>query len=250
MGTEPRALGVSVEWGRCIRLVDCKQATGTSADRRWSRLKRHLTGLDRSLALQRLLITILGGSGCHHALSLSGGSAAHLSAAYRQWVLNEERFRLRSDREPTMADLWVGSTASPSCFARPRPQDFDPDPSVRRRRTPLPAAARGDPKGLRNMLAAMKSRGLHARLDRLGDPPHLRGSILVKMPIKGRAQFAALAERNREDVPVRWRLVWDGNDSRAGRRRYRVAIQTPEYAALLDVLRSGRRNVQTELALA
>ncbi len=70
------------------------------------------------------------------------------------------------------------------------------------------------------------------------------------MPIKGRAQFAALAERDQEDEPVRWRLVWDGNDSKTGRRRYRVAIQPPEYAVLLDVLRSGRHNVQTELALA
>ena len=173
----------------------------------------------------------------------------HLAAAKRQWVLNEERFRLRSNREPTMADLWVGQTASPSCFARPRPQDFDPDPSVRRRRTPLPAAARGDPKGLRNMLAAMKAHGLHARLDRQGDPPHLRGSILVKMPIKGRAQFAAMAERAAEDQPIAWRLVWDGNDSKAGRRRYRAAIQTAAYASLVDVLKGGRSHVQHELSL-
>ena len=31
----------------------------------------------------------------------------------------------------TDADLWVEPVASPSCFARPRPQDFDPDPAVR-----------------------------------------------------------------------------------------------------------------------
>ena len=45
-----------------------------------------------------------------------------LAAAKRQWILNEERWRLRSNREPTMADIWVGSTASPSRLARPRPQ--------------------------------------------------------------------------------------------------------------------------------
>ena len=172
-----------------------------------------------------------------------------LAAAKRQWILNEERWRLRSNREPTMADLWVGPTASPSCLARPRPQDFDPDPAIRRRRSPPPPSARADPRVLRNMLAALKARGLHARLDRLGDPPHLRGSILVKMPIKGRAQFAATAEREAEDEPIRWRLVWDGNDSKAGRRRYRAAVQTADYAALVETLRDGRRNVQGELAL-
>ena len=99
------------------------------------------------------------------------------------------------------------------------------------------------------MLAAMKARGLHARLDRLGDPPHLRGSILVKIPIKGRAQFAALAERDAEDEPIHWRLVWDGSDSQAGQRPYQAALKTAEYAALIEVLRAGRQNVQTELAL-
>ena len=99
------------------------------------------------------------------------------------------------------------------------------------------------------MLAAMKARGLHARLDRQGDPPHLRGSILVKMPIKGRAQFAGMVERAAEDQPIAWRLVWDGNDSKAGRRRYRAAIQTAAYASLVDVLKGGRSHVQHELLL-
>lgn len=173
-----------------------------------------------------------------------------LSAGKRQWLLNEERWRLRSNAEPTMADLWVGDMASPSCFARPRPQDFDPDPVVRRRRTPLPPAARADPHGLRNMLAAMLARGLKARLDRQGDPPHLRGAILVKIPaVKGRAQFVARAERESEDRPIVWRLSWDGNESKAGQRRYRAATQTPDYEALRAVLQTGRSGVQAELAL-
>ena len=66
------------------------------------------------------------------------------------------------------------------------------------------------------MLAELKAHGLHARLDRQRDPPHLRGSILVKRPVKGRAQFAAMAERDTEDQQIAWRLVWDGNDSKPG----------------------------------
>ena len=146
-----------------------------------------------------------------------------------------------------MADLWVDAVANPSCFARPQAQDFDPDPTLRRKRTPLPPSARADPWGLRNMLAAMKGRGLQARLDRLGDPPHLRGAILVKMPVKGRAQFVARAERDTDAEPIAWRLSWDGNETKAGQRRYRAAIRTPDYVALIETLRAGRPDVQAEL---
>jgi hypothetical protein len=57
-----------------------------------------------------------------------------------------------------------------ACFARPRPQDFDPDPKVRRRRPPLPASVRRDPWSVPNMLAALKAAGLDARLNLVGDP--------------------------------------------------------------------------------
>ncbi|MGY0485503.1 hypothetical protein [Endobacter medicaginis] len=173
-----------------------------------------------------------------------------LAKAKRQWILNEERFRLRSNRDPEMRDIWVADVASPSCLARPRPQDFDPDPRTRRRRSPLPPEARSDPFGLHNVLKAMKQLGLKARIDRLGDPPHLRGHILVKMPIKGRAQFVAMAERDDPANPIRWRLVWDGNESKAGLRRHRAAVATPEYAALLAALRHGLAHIQGELALS
>ena len=41
---------------------------------------------------------------------------------------------------------------------------FNPGPVVRRRRAPPPPSARGDPMGRGNMLAALKARGLRARL--------------------------------------------------------------------------------------
>ena len=55
-----------------------------------------------------------------------------LTPGKRAWMLAEARWARRSNAPPAMADLRVEPVASPSCFARPRPQDFDPDPAVRR----------------------------------------------------------------------------------------------------------------------
>ena len=100
-----------------------------------------------------------------------------LTPCKRTWMLAEAKWARRSNISPTMADLWVEPVASPSCFARPRPRDFDPDPAVRRRRIPLPPEVRSDPHSVPNMLSALVAKGLKARITRLGDPPHERGHI-------------------------------------------------------------------------
>ena len=82
-----------------------------------------------------------------------------LAPGKRAWMLAEARWARRSNAAPTMADLWVEPVASPSCFARPRPQDFDPDPAVRRRRVPLPPEVRADPFSVPNMLGALVGAG-------------------------------------------------------------------------------------------
>ncbi len=169
-----------------------------------------------------------------------------LAAGKRAWVLAEAKWSLRSNAPPTLADLWVDAVASPSCFARPRPQDFDPDPALRRRRVPRSTAARADPHSIANMLAALKAQGLKVRLTRQGDPPEERGHLQIDMPIKGRSRFVAIAERT-EAGAMAWRLVWDGNDSTAGLRRRRRAEATEDYRRLVLVLRDGRPSVQTEL---
>ncbi len=50
-----------------------------------------------------------------------------LAAGKRAWMLAEAKWGLRSNVSPTLADLCVDAVASPSCFARPRLQDSDPD---------------------------------------------------------------------------------------------------------------------------
>ncbi|MHB0727830.1 hypothetical protein ACX4MZ_10675 [Roseomonas mucosa] len=172
-----------------------------------------------------------------------------LAPGKRAWMLAEARWARRSNAPPRMADLWVEPVASPSCFARPRPQDFDPDPAVRRRRVPLPPEVRADPFSVPNMLGALVRAGLKARITRLGDPPHERGHIQVEMPVKGRAHFLLQGARG-EDGQMRWLSLWGGNDSKAGQQRYRKAVATPAYGTMIRILRDGRRLIQTDLFLA
>jgi len=44
-----------------------------------------------------------------------------------------------------------------------------------------------------------------------------------------------------------WRLVWDGNDSKAGRKRHAHAVQSEEYQNICRVLCVGRTYVQFDL---
>ncbi len=169
-----------------------------------------------------------------------------LAAGKRAWVLAEAKWGLRSNAPPTMSDLWVDAVASPSCFARPRPQDFDPDPAVRRRRQGTSVQSRVDPRSIRNMLSALRGQKLKARLTRLGDPPEDRAHIQIDMPIKGRSRFVAIAECS-DGGGIDWRLAWDGNDSKTGLRRKRQAEATSEYERLVTTLRVGRPIVQPDL---
>ena len=119
-----------------------------------------------------------------------------LAQGKRTWLLNAAAWARHSNAPPTMADLWVDAVASPSCLARPRPQDFDPDPRAGRRRAGLPAHVVSNPQSIPNMLHALRAALLQVRTTRLGDPPWDRAHLQVEMPIKGRSRFVAVAERD------------------------------------------------------
>lgn len=170
-----------------------------------------------------------------------------LAQGKRTWLLNAAAWARRSNAPPTMADLWVDAVASPSCLARPRPQDFDPDTQARRRRIALPAHVRADPWSIPNILHALKAASLKVRVVRLGDPPHDAGHIQIDMPIKGRSRFVAIAKRDRHGR-MAWGVVWDGNhDSKTGQLRHRRCLRCDAYARMVEVLRQGRRGVQADL---
>jgi len=174
---------------------------------------------------------------CAERIALTPGKQA--------WLLAEAKWARRSNVPPTMADLWIEPVASPSCFARPRPQDFDPDPGVRRKRILPPLHVRMDAYSVPNMLAALVARGLKARITRLGDPPYERGHVQVEMPVKGRARFVLIGET--QGGVMTWRDVWDGNDSKAGLQRLRRSRKTDAYQAMRDAMRHGRPVRQGDL---
>jgi len=172
-----------------------------------------------------------------------------LATGKRAWLLHAARWARRSNAEPTTADLRVDAVASPSCLARPRPQDFDPDPRVRRRRSGLPTHIASDPRSIPNMLLALRAASLNVRIARFGDPPYGRRRLQVEMPAKGRSRFVAVAERDRHGHGrMAWRVVCDGNhESKTGQLRHRRALRCGAYARMVEVLRHGRRGLQADL---
>jgi hypothetical protein len=141
-----------------------------------------------------------------------------LARAKRQWMLSAGRHSLKSNSPPELADLWMSDVASPSLLARPRDQDFDPDPVVRRRKLPLPPEAMEDPRSVPNVLRAMKAVGLNATVQLAGDPAWARAVVQVDLG-PGRSMRHVADARRGPDGAIVWSLGWGGNDSRPGIRK-------------------------------
>jgi len=65
-------------------------------------------------------------------------------------------------------------------------------------------------------------------------------------PVKGRARFVLQGERT-PTGRMHWRSAWDGNDSKAGLKRYAKSVKTPDYAAMVRIVRDGRHIAQPDL---
>lgn len=169
-----------------------------------------------------------------------------LAAPKRAWLLRAAQWSQHSNAPPTMADIWVANVASPSHLARPRPQDFDPDPVERHRRQQPPAYVTHDPRSIPNMLRAFHAAALTARITRLGDPPWDRGHIQIDLPLKGRSRFLAIGERD-EAGSMLWRVLWDGNDTKAGLKSYRQAVRAGYRDQLGAILQTGLMIRQPDL---
>lgn len=154
-----------------------------------------------------------------------------LARAKRQWMLSAGRHALKSNSPPELADLWMSDVASPSLLARPRDQDFDPDPVVRRRKLPLPPEATEDPRSVPNVLRAMKAAGLNASVQLAGDPAWARAVVQIDLGPGRTMRHLADARRSPDGVIV-WSLGWGGNDSRPGIRKRLQAMRVDSYREL------------------
>jgi hypothetical protein len=154
-----------------------------------------------------------------------------LARAKRQWMLSAGKYSLKSNSPPELADLWMSDVASPSLLARPRDQDFDPDPVVRRKRLPLPPEATEDPRSVPNVLRAMKAAGLDAAVQLAGDPAWARAVVQVDLG-PGRSMRHLADARRGPDGVILWSLGWGGNDSRPGIRKRVQSMRLDSYREL------------------
>ena len=159
-----------------------------------------------------------------------------LAKSKRNWIMLEAAWSLRSNAPPSMKDLWGEPIASPSLLMRPQPEDYDPSPEVRRRRRMLPEYVRRDPRSITNTLSALRKAGLKARITRLGDPAFDRGVIQIDLPMRGRARFNAIAERD-QSGRMTWGLKWEGNASRAGLKKLTAARRSTEFHTIQCALK-------------
>ncbi|WJS87295.1 hypothetical protein [Paracoccus sp. TOH] len=169
------------------------------------------------------------------------GDEIRLAQSKRAWLLAEGRFSLISNAPPTMRDLWIADVASPSLFKRPRPQDFDPAPAERRKRVPLPEDVLAEKRSIPNMLAALRAAGFKARISLAGDPPHERADIQVDLSENRHHRF--ILEGRRLDAVTNWRMLWAGNHTATGLRRYRSITRTDTYRQFIAVAQIAREAV-------
>lgn len=162
-----------------------------------------------------------------------------LAKTKRNFILAVARWNRFSNREPSKMDLSGGDMTSAERFARPRPQDFDPDPKVRRARVPIPKHVATDPRSVPNMMKALRLAGFHARPSILGETTFEEADLLVDFPGgKQKGRFGLLGRRNAAGTMV-WRHEWEGNGSRADIARHRRALSRDDYRKFVDILKTG-----------
>lgn len=157
-----------------------------------------------------------------------------LAKPKRAWLLAAGRWAQRSNARPELRDLWFADVASPCLIARPRPQDFDPDPRMRRRRSPPPADVLADQLSPQNVVKRLEATGLRARIALAGDPVWDRATLIVDLAPGRLHRFMADGRRDGNGV-MRWRVVWGGNDNQTAARRCRAIVRTDEYARMQAV---------------
>lgn len=162
-----------------------------------------------------------------------------LAKSKRLWILHVARWNRHSNEEPTKLDLSGGCLTTAMKYQRPRPQDFDPDPKVRRARAPVPEHVASDPLSTWNMLRALRAFGYNARASILGEVTWDAAELLVDFPLgREKGRYHVTGERDAQGG-MQWGATWDGNGTKTDeRRRYRCQ-QSEEFGRFKGILSYG-----------
>ncbi|GJD90917.1 hypothetical protein BHAOGJBA_4461 [Methylobacterium hispanicum] len=162
-----------------------------------------------------------------------------LAKTKRNWLMSVASWYRYSNQEPTKIDLSGGCMTTAMTFQRPRPQDFDPDPKVRRARVPVPEQVAADPLSTWNMMRVLRSFGYDARASVLGDVTWDAAGLLVDFPGgREKGRFSVEGKRDASGA-MTWTYFWDGNGSAADNRR-RIRCQSGgEYRTFRNILAYG-----------
>jgi hypothetical protein len=162
-----------------------------------------------------------------------------LAKTKRKWILDVARWNRFSNEEPTKLDLSGGCMTTAMKYQRPRPQDFDPDPKVRRARVPVPDHVAGDPLSTWNMMRALRSFGYNARASILGEVTWDGAELLVDFP-QGRekGRYHVTGRRDGDGV-MQWGATWDGNGTKTDERRRFRCQQSDEFGHFKGILAYG-----------
>jgi hypothetical protein len=162
-----------------------------------------------------------------------------LAKTKRKWIVDVARWNRFSNVEPSKIDLSGGCMTTAMKYERPRPQDFDPDPKVRRARQPIPRHVADDPLSTWSMMRALRFFGYHARASIFGEVTFDGAVLLVDFP-QGRekGRFEVSGERDADGI-MKWRAGWSGNGTKTDERRRFRCQQSDEYGHFKGILAYG-----------
>lgn len=134
-----------------------------------------------------------------------------LARTKRNWMLRVARWYRYNNEEPTKVDLSGGDMSMAQRFQRPRSQDFDPDPKIRRARVPVSPHVAADPISTVNMRKALVRAGFNARCSIVGEITDDHADLLVDFPGGKKYGRYCLTGDRKPDGEMEWSFRWEGN---------------------------------------
>lgn len=162
-----------------------------------------------------------------------------LAKTKRSWMLCEAHHALTSNEAMRKRDLNFGDTFSLGKIQRPREQDFDPNPKVRRARVPLDERDALDPRSAHNLLKALRAAGYRADVSMTGEILDDVADLFVEFPGgKKYGRFTLTGTRHPEGH-MTWEYSWHGNYTKADRQRMYRCLDSEAYREFRRIVAAG-----------